>query len=77
MFEDDWYMRAFLRNASLRPSCFSCPCKRSCGSDITLGDFWGIQSARPEVDFEGGVSVVLCNTAKGAAAVEALKPRLE
>lgn len=70
-------MRAFLCNASLRPSCFSCPCKRSCGSDITLGDFWGIQSAHPEVDFEGGVSVVLCNTAKGAAAVEALKPRLE
>ena len=70
-------MRAFLANASLRPSCFRSPFKRSCGSDVTLGDFWGIQSAHPEVDYEGGVSAVLCNTAKGAAEVEALKPRLE
>ena len=77
VFGDDWYMRAFLANASLRPSCFRCPFKRSCGSDVTLGDFWGIQSAHPEVDYEGGVSAVLCNTAKGAAEVEALKPRLE
>ena len=77
VFGDDWYMRAFLRNASLRQSCFACPAKRSCGSDVTLGDFWGIQSAHPEVDCEGGVSAVLCNTAKGAAAIEALKPRLE
>ena len=77
VFGDVWYMKAFLRNASLRQSCFSCPAKRSCGSDITLGDFWGIQSAHPEVDFEGGVSAVLANTAKGLSAVEALKPRLE
>ena len=77
VFGDDWYMKAFLRNASLRQSCFSCPAKRSCGSDVTLGDFWGIQSAHPEVDFEGGVSAVLANTAKGLSAVEALKPRLE
>ena len=76
-FGDDWYMKAFLRNASLRQSCFSCPAKRSCGSDITLGDFWGIQSAHPEVDYEGGVSAVLCNTAQGVAAVEALKPWIE
>ena len=77
VFGDDWYMKAFLANACLRPSCFSCPAKRSCGSDVTLGDFWGIQSAHPEVDYEGGVSAVLCNTPKGLAALQALKPRLE
>lgn len=77
VFGDDWYMKAFLRNASLRQSCFACPVKRSCGSDITLGDFWGIQSAHPEVDYEGGVSAVLANTAKGVSAVESLKSRLE
>ena len=75
VFGDDWYFKAFLSNACLRPSCHTCPAKRSCGSDVTLGDFWGIQAAHPEVDFEGGVSAVLCNSAKGAAAVDAVKPR--
>ena len=51
--------------------------ERSCGSDITLGDFWGIQTAHPEVDYEGGFSAVLCNTAKGAAAFDALAVYVE
>lgn len=69
-FADDWYMQAFLRNASLRSSCLSCPFKRRCGSDITLGDFWGVGGQHPEVPVEGGVSAVLANTGEGAAAVE-------
>ena len=77
VFGADWFFKAFLSNASLRPSCFAYPAKRSCGSDVTLGDFWGIQSAHPEVDYGGGVSAVLCNTDKGVAAVEVLKSRLE
>lgn len=77
VFGDDWYMKAFLANASLRPSCFCCPAKRTCGSDITLGDFWGIQSAHPEIDCEGGVSAVLCNTTKGITAIEAVKAGLD
>ncbi len=77
VFGDDWYFKAFLSNASLRSSCLQCPAKRSCGSDITLGDFWGVQTAHPEVEYEGGVSAVLCNTAKGVAAVDAVKPCVE
>ena len=77
VFGDDWYFKAFLSNASLRASCFRCPAKRACGSDITLGDYWGVQSAHPEVDYEGGVSAVLCNTAKGVVAIDAVKPRVE
>ena len=77
VFRDDWYFKAFLKNASLRSSCFDCPAKRSCGSDITLGDFWGVQSAHPGVDYEGGVSAVLCNTARGVAAIDVVKPRVE
>ena len=76
LFHDDWYMKAFLSNACLRPSCHSCSVKRACGSDITLGDFWGIQSAHPEVDLEGGVSAVLCNTDRGARVFEELKPHM-
>ena len=68
-FADDWYMRAFLQNASLRPSCLACPFKRGCGSDVTLGDYWGIRRQHPEVPVEGGVSAVICNTDRGVAAV--------
>lgn len=68
-FAEDWYMRAFLKNASLRPSCLACPFKRRCGSDVTLGDYWGIQRQHPEVSVEGGVSAVVCNTGRGLAAV--------
>lgn len=77
VFRDDWYFRAFLANACLRPSCFSCPCKRSCGSDVTLGDFWGVESAHPEVNRESGVSVVICNTEKGVAALSAVSGSLD
>ena len=43
---DDWYMRAFLANASLRASCLSCPFKRRCGSDLTLGDYLNLPRFR-------------------------------
>lgn len=72
IFNQDWYMKAFLANASLRPSCFQCPAKRGCGSDITLGDFWGFQSIHPEVDYSKGISAVLCNTKKGERAFNAI-----
>lgn len=74
---DDWYMRAFLKNASLRPSCLSCPAKRSCGSDLTLGDFWGIQSQHPEAASERGVSAVIASTGKGEEAIKRILPLTE
>lgn len=64
----DAYLRGFLRNLYLRPSCYSCRVKglRS-GSDITLGDYWGIAKTHPALDDDRGVSAVLLNTEKGAA----------
>lgn len=73
----DWFMRAFLQNASLRQSCLECPTKRRCGSDLTLGDFWGIQDRHPEVADRLGVSAVICNTKKGQSALEAIREQLE
>ena len=69
-FGEDWYMKAFLNNASLRSSCLACPAKRSCGSDITLGDFWGVKERHPEAFDDRGVSAVIANTAKGFEAIE-------
>ncbi len=42
------------------------------GSDVTLGDFWGFADLHSEIDSTKGVSAVLCNTEKGAAAVHAV-----
>ena len=77
VFMEDWYFKAFLENASLRSSCYACQVKRACGSDVTLGDFWGVQFAHHEVNHEGGVSALLCNTSKGVAAVDSIKGKIE
>lgn len=66
MHKDNPYMKSFLCNINLRPSCFNCPSKggRS-GSDITLGDYWGIDSQMPNFDDDKGVGLVIINTTKG------------
>lgn len=74
-FRDDWYMRAFLANASLRGSCFSCPAKRRGCSDLTLGDFWGVQDVQPEAFDNKGTSAVIVNTARGDEAIASLGDR--
>ena len=66
VFVEDPFMRAFLCNYILRPSCNDCPSKggRS-GSDITIADFWGIQNLLPEFDDDKGVTLAILNTEKG------------
>ena len=76
-FNKDWYMKTFLANASLRPSCFNCTAKRSCGADITLGDYWGIGAVHSDVDSYSGVSFVACNTEKGVLAFNSIMDKLE
>lgn len=57
-----------------RPSCNVCPARaRTSGSDITIGDFWGAQKYFPDIDVHAGTSVVICNTARGNAAFEAVR----
>ena len=59
-------MKGFLRNLYLRKSCYNCSAKGfTSGSDITLGDFWGIQEELPEFDDDKGCSVVFINTKHG------------
>ncbi len=60
------YMRLFLNNVSIRPSCADCAFnnKRSL-ADITIADYWGINKQFPEFDDDKGTTLVLINTAKG------------
>ena len=60
------FMRGFLSDLYLRPSCHDCPAKHlKSGSDILLCDYWGIQNIMPEFDDDKGVSGILVNTEKG------------
>ena len=63
---DSAYMKAFGANIICRPSCFHCKAKGFCsGSDITLGDYWGIKEIMPDFVDKLGVSLTTCNTNKG------------
>lgn len=65
------FMRAFLRDMILRPSCYHCQAKSGRShSDITLADFWGIHTEMPEMDDDKGTGLVLVNTDKGQSALE-------
>lgn len=50
----------------LRPSCFICPfAQKKRVSDITMGDFWGVEKLHPDFDDNLGISLVLINNEHG------------
>lgn len=60
------YFKIFVQNRVLRESCYRCSyASFSRVSDITLGDFWGIENCHAEFDAPDGVSVITVNTPKG------------
>lgn len=65
--EDDWYLKLFLDNTILRPSCYSCKAKEEGSSaDITLADCWASHKVCPEIkDTDEGLSLVLLNSKLG------------
>lgn len=70
--DEDDYMRLFLGNMSIRPSCYSCTSKKVRYADITLGDFWGVERVLPEMDDERGLSMVIMRTDTGRMAMSAI-----
>ncbi len=71
------FMKGFLADLYTRPSCYTCPAKElKSGSDITLGDFWGIETLLPELDDDRGISAVTANTEKGRALLQEVNAEL-
>lgn len=61
-------------NLYIRPSCSACKFKGNYrGSDITVGDFWGIKEA---MDDDGGTSLLQINTQKGLQLVEGIRKKI-
>lgn len=62
------YMKGFLNELYLRPSCHNCVAKCFASrSDLTIADYWWIHNIKPEMDDDKGVSLVYINTKVGYA----------
>lgn len=73
-FKENVFMKGFLANLYLRPSCYTCPSK--CfknGSDLTMGDYWGIGQYYKTFDDDRGISLVLIHSQKAADLYAKLK----
>lgn len=75
---DDLFMKAFLSDICLRPSCYDCSFKGiNRISDITLADFWGIQNIFPDMDDDKGTSLIFVNTEKGNKIFNKIKKNIK
>lgn len=71
---DDPYCRMYFKNLMIRPSCHQCQfCQVERNSDFTIGDFWGIEKFKPELDDGMGTSLVITHTVKAEQIWEKLK----
>lgn len=65
---ENTFLKGFLSDLYLRPSCHNCPAKSfKSGSDITIADYWGYEDTAELKDDDKGISAVLINTNKGDA----------
>lgn len=62
---EDPFLRCFVGDLCLRPSCYNCQFKgASRNSDFTLGDYWGVWTQLPEFNDGKGTSLVLLHSEK-------------
>ncbi len=71
------FMKDFVSNIFLRPSCYNCNSKKKRYSDITIGDFWGITNTNIKLDNRYGVSCIIVNTKKGEIGIDSIIPLLD
>ncbi len=72
------YRNIFYSNLSIRPSCYNCKYATvSHSADLTIGDAWGIKSARPEFNDNRGVSLFIVNSEKGKTMLNQIKSECE
>lgn len=77
-FYDEYFMKGFIQDLYLRPSCHKCKSTGipRCG-DLTLGDFWGIEKIKPDIDYDKGISLVLVNSNKGKSVLSECLGQIE
>lgn len=73
-FRKDTFMKGFLDNLYLRPSCYCCAARRGkSGADISIADYWGLKKFHKEFTDNRGVSAVLIYDEAGRQAFNAVE----
>lgn len=71
------YMKGFLHDLYLRPSCYRCKFKNfSSGSDLTMSDFWGVWKNHSSWNDKKGAGIVATHTNKGEFLINRIDPSL-
>lgn len=74
---NDLFMKGFLQDVYLRPSCYNCKFKKiNRISDITVADFWGIENILPKMDDDKGTSLVVIHSEKGKQLFDKLSEKM-
>jgi coenzyme F420-reducing hydrogenase beta subunit len=74
----DFFFSSFLKNISLRKSCMRCDFANNVhSSDITLADYWEYKNNPNLINDNQGISLILCNTAKGNLEISKIKSRCQ
>lgn len=71
-YESSFY-QLFLDSSIYRENCYECPYAiENRNSDLTIGDFWGINQEYPDININStkGVSCIIANTIKGINVIE-------
>ncbi len=75
--ESDLYFIAYLNSISKNTTCEVCKANRlPRQADLSIGDFWGISKADPEMFDNMGTSAVLINNEKGKIFFDLIKDRM-
>ena len=78
VYQDYFIGDLFYNAENVRPSCHVCPyASINRVGDITLGDFWGIDSVLPEINDNKGISLLLINSEKGDKILKQIKNNLK
>lgn len=74
---NDLFMKGFLQDVYLRPSCYNCKFKKiNRISDITVADFWGIGNILPKMDDDKGTSLIVIHSEKGKQLFDKLSEKM-
>ena len=77
-YKSDYFIRAFLADILLRPSCLSCVSKNAgYSSDITVGDYWGYAQNNMNMFDNKGLSACLIRSEKGSELFNSVKESLK
>ena len=74
---DNKYMKGFIADLYLRPSCYTCHFKGvERVTDFTMGDYWGVQSIQPDMYDDKGTSLFFVHSDKGMELFEEIQNQI-